>query len=185
MLRAIPGSYIRRPQGNGTLPATMAAGKEGSGKETKALGRLTYSFPEDAGMDGRILQRIDTIAREAIRIGATPGCQVLVARHGKVVYQKNFGHFMYDRKTPVTDATLYDLASVTKVTATLQTALFMYDHGLIDLDRKVSYYLPDLRKTNKKDITLIEHADTPGRAASVHTALAADYERHYVPAAIL
>jgi len=156
MLRAIPEVIFGGLKANGTLPATMAAGKEGSGKETKALGRLTYSFPEDAGMDSRILQRIDTIAKEAIRIGATPGCQVLVARHGKVVYQKDFGYFMYDRKTPVTDATLYDLASVTKVTATLQTALFMYDHGLIDLDRKVSYYLPDLRKTNKKDITLID-----------------------------
>ena len=155
-LRAIPEAIFGGLKANGTLPATTAAGNEGSGKETKALGRLTYSFPEDAGMDSRVLQRIDTIAKEAIRIGATPGCQVLVARHGKVVYQKNFGAFMYDRKTPVTDATLYDLASVTKVTATLQTALFMYDHGLIDLDRKVSYYLPDLRKTNKKDITLID-----------------------------
>lgn len=156
MLRAVPQVIFGSLRADGTLPATLAAGKEGSGKETKAIGRLAYSFPEDAAMDSRVLQQIDTIAREAIRIGATPGCQVLVARHGKVIYDKSFGYYMYDKKTPVTEATLYDLASVTKVTATLQTAMFMYDHGLIDLDRKVSYYLSDLRKTNKKDITLID-----------------------------
>jgi len=155
-LRAVPEIIFGGLPATGILPAALPAGKEGTGKALKAIGRLTYSFPEDAGMNSRILQRIDTIAREAIRIGATPGCQVLVARHGKVVYQKNFGHFMYNKKTPVTDATLYDLASVTKVTATLQTAMFMYDHGLIDLDRKVSYYLPELRKTNKRDMTLID-----------------------------
>ena len=57
---------------------------------------------------------------------------------------------------PVTGETLYDLASLTKVSATLQTVMFMYDRGLIDINRKVSYYLPELKRTNKKDITILE-----------------------------
>jgi beta-N-acetylhexosaminidase len=128
----------------------------GSGTETSTLDRLAYSLPEDAKMNSATLSGIDSIAMEAIRMGATPGCQVLVARNGKVVYEKNFGALTYDKKNPVSGETIYDLASVTKVMATLQTAMFMQERGVLDLNRKVSYYLPELKKTNKKDITLMD-----------------------------
>lgn len=128
----------------------------GAGVRTPSLSRLTYSVPEDAGMDSRILTQIDSIAAEAIRMGATPGCQVFVARNGKVIYEKAFGHLTYEKTMPVTTETIYDLASITKVAATLQTAMFMHERGLIDLNKKVSHYLPELRKTNKKDITFVD-----------------------------
>jgi beta-N-acetylhexosaminidase len=143
--------------GIGRLPVTVSAQlKAGAGIKTPAIDRLAYSVPEAVKMDGRVLQRVDSIAREAIRIGATPGCQVLIAKDGKVVYEKSFGYLTYDRTLPVTDETIYDLASITKVAATLQTTMFLYDHKIIDLNRKVSYYLPELKNTNKKDITLID-----------------------------
>jgi len=72
------------------------------------------------------------------------------------VYEKSFGYLTYENNIPVTSETIYDLASVTKVTATLQTAMFLQERGLLDLNKKVSYYLPELKKTNKKDITLID-----------------------------
>jgi CubicO group peptidase (beta-lactamase class C family) len=71
------------------------------------------------------------------------------------VYDKTFGSLAYDG-VPVTAETIYDLASVTKVSATLQAVMFMYDKGLIDINKKVSYYLPELKKTNKRDITIVE-----------------------------
>jgi beta-N-acetylhexosaminidase len=128
----------------------------GSGIQTQPLHRLAYSLPEDVKMNSTILSQIDSIAWEAIRMGATPGCQVLVARKGKVIYEKNFGSLTYDKKLPVTDETIYDLASVTKVMATLQTAMFMQERGLLDLNKKVSAYLPELKKSNKKDITMMD-----------------------------
>lgn len=141
----------------GKLPYSMADNAPaGSGLSTMPLGRLMYTLPEEADMDSQILRQIDDIAKEAIDTRATPGCQVLVARKGKVVFEKSYGYLTYDKKLPVNSSTIYDLASVTKVMATLQTAMFLYDHGLMDLNRKVSFYLPELRKTNKRDITVID-----------------------------
>ena len=140
----------------GILPAKYAGFVSGSAIKTESLQRLTYSFPEDAGLDGATLQRINRIANEAISSGSTPGCYVLVARNGKVVYDHAFGHLTYDQKSPVTDETIYDLASLTKVSATLQSVMFMQEHGLIDIYKKLSVYLPELRGTNKKDITIVD-----------------------------
>jgi CubicO group peptidase (beta-lactamase class C family) len=157
MIQLMPQVIFGALPARGSLPYSISTRfHEGLGIGTSALGRLTYSIPEDAEVDGRVLGKIDSIAREAIDIHGTPGCQVFVARHGKVIYNKCFGHLTYDGKDKVTSNTIYDLASVTKVSATLQTAMFMYDHGLLDLHKKVSTYLPEMKKTNKKDITVID-----------------------------
>ncbi len=121
---------------------------------TKSIGRFAYSLPEDAGMDGSTLEKIEVIAHEAISIGATPGCHVLVAKDGKVVYEKSFGWLTYEKKTPVNDETIYDLASVTKVSATLQAVMYLQEKGLIDLNKKASVFLPELKKTNKEDFII-------------------------------
>jgi CubicO group peptidase (beta-lactamase class C family)/beta-glucosidase-like glycosyl hydrolase len=156
-LRAVPQVIFGALPASGVLPFSAANQlPEGTGIRTSALDRLSFSQPEDARMSGKALERIVAIAEEAIRIGATPGCQVLVARHGKIVYDKIFGSLTYGNTSPVTTETIYDLASVTKVSATLQAVMFMYDKGLIDINKKVSYYLPELKKTNKRDITILE-----------------------------
>ncbi|MGC3946036.1 MAG: serine hydrolase [Chryseolinea sp.] len=128
----------------------------GSGVDTKSVRRLRYAAPESARMDSRMMARIDSIAKEAIATGATPGMQVIVARGGTVVYEGNFGTLNYNKSNPVTSETIYDLASLTKVSATLQAVMFMQERGLIDINKKVSYYLPELKKSNKKDITILE-----------------------------
>ncbi len=124
--------------------------------ETPRADRMSYTLPEAAGMDSRTLEKIKVIMKEAIDIGATPGCQVLVIKDGKVVYQHSMGWLTYENKTLADEETIYDLASLTKVSATLQTTMFMYERGLIDINKKASVYLPVLKKTNKKDITLID-----------------------------
>lgn len=139
----------------GQLPVnvsqTMRAGHQVS---LTAVDRFMYTLPELAEMDSRTLQQIDAVAREAIDAGATPGCHVLVARKGKVVYEKSYGWLTYKNQQPVTEETIYDLASVTKVSATLQAVMFMHEKGLIDINKKASYYLPELRATNKRDFIL-------------------------------
>jgi CubicO group peptidase (beta-lactamase class C family) len=155
--KAVPQVLFGALPANGRLAYTPSSIIEaGTGFSTPSLDRLAYSLPEDARMNSTILSGIDSIANEAMKIGATPGCQVFVARKGKVIYEKNFGFLTYDNKQAVTSETIYDLASVTKVMATLQTAMFLHEHGLLDLNKKVSYYLPELKKTNKKDITMMD-----------------------------
>ena len=156
-LIAVPQVIFGALIADGVLPYTFSAeAREGTGLMSGLLQRLTYSLPEDAGMDGRTLKKIEAIVNEAIISHATPGCQILVARHGKVILDKSYGGLTYDSTELVTDENIYDLASLTKVSATLQTVMFMYEKGLIDLNKKLSYYLPELKNTNKKDITLVE-----------------------------
>lgn len=140
-------------EATGRLPVTASlALKEGSGENSRAIGRLAYALPEHVGMSSKILHNLDKIAEEAIKEQATPGCQVLVARNGVVVFDKSYGYQTYDSITAINSETIYDVASVTKVAATLQTIMFLEGRGLIDLDEKISTYLPELKGSNKEDI---------------------------------
>lgn len=147
----------------GALPAVgrlpVSAGEsipEGSGMDTRFLGRLGYSIPEAVEMDSRVLGKIDGIANNAIKDLATPGCQVLVAKDGKIVMEKSYGYFTYDKNVPVTDETVYDLASITKVAATLQAGMFLHGNEKYEVDDKASKYLPELKKTNKEDLVIAD-----------------------------
>ena len=137
---------------SGRLPVSSGKLTFGTGVTTEPLGRLGYSIPEGSGMDSRVLSRIDKIVREAISEKATPGCQVLVARKGKVIFEKSYGYFTYDSINAVTDETIYDIASITKVMATLQAVMFLEERGSIDLNQKASYYLPELAESNKRNL---------------------------------
>jgi CubicO group peptidase (beta-lactamase class C family) len=139
----------------GKIPISASPNmKVGSGINTNTLNRFGYSSPLDVGMDPKILSEIDGIAEEAIETEASPGCQILVAKDGQIVYEKNYGYQTYHKFSKVEDETIYDLASITKVAATLQSIMFLYDRGIIDLDQKISSYLPELKKSNKENMTL-------------------------------
>jgi beta-N-acetylhexosaminidase len=155
MRRSLPQVLFGGLPSSGNLPLTINQTiREGAGIKTSSIGRLSYAIPEAAGISSSALERIDNIAREAIETKATPGCQVIIVKSGKVVFEKSYGWQTYDNQVPVTHETIYDLASLTKVLATLQSVMFLYDKGMIDLDKKVSAYLPELKATNKKDIIL-------------------------------
>ncbi len=116
--------------------------------------KMSFGLPEEEEMDSRTLSRIDGIVRESISMGATPGCQVLVARNGSVVFDKNYGYYTYDSIIPVNSNTMYDLASITKVMATTQILMMLHDRGLFDLDEKLIKYLPELGGTNKEGMVI-------------------------------
>lgn len=140
---------------NGRLPVSVGDKFPlGGGIETSTLYRLQYAFPENAGIDSKTLAKIDSIVLKAIADKATPGAQVFVAREGKVVYEKSFGFLSYEKEAEVTDKTIYDIASITKVAGTLQAIMFLYDRGEFSLDKKASYYLPELKGTNKEDLEM-------------------------------
>jgi CubicO group peptidase (beta-lactamase class C family) len=98
-------------------------------------------MPEEAGVKSEELLHIDEIVKTAIAKGAMPGCQVLVAKSGMVIYDKAFGAFDYSGNHPVKTTDLYDLASCTKITATTMAAMYMVEQGKIDLEKTVKDYL--------------------------------------------
>ena len=153
--KIVPAIIFGGLKAKGKLPVSVSGMvRRSMGEHTRDLGRLSYATPEDVGMDSETLAKIDEIAREAIELQATPGCQILVARKGSIIYHKSFGHLSYDSLQPVTNQTIYDIASITKVAATLQVMMFLEERGLIDLDKPIVTYLEDLKGTNKEDMTL-------------------------------
>jgi beta-N-acetylhexosaminidase len=153
--KIVPAILFGGLETKGKLPVSVSGLlRRSMGEHSRALGRLSYATPEDVGMDSGVLARIDEIAHEAIQMKATPGCQILVARKGSIVYQKSFGHLTYDSLQAVTNETVYDIASITKVAATLQVIMFLEEHGLVELDKPIVTYLEDLKGSNKANLTL-------------------------------
>ncbi len=117
-----------------------------TGIETQPI-RFKYSMPEELGIPSKKLGGIGWIAREAIKDGAFPGCQVLVAKEGKIIYQENFGNYTYSPQSrKVENETMYDLASITKIAATTAILIKMVEAGEIDLTKTLGDYLPQYVK---------------------------------------
>ena len=127
---------------------------KGQGFESKSLSRLGYSSPFKVGLDEQILKKIDSIARYAIDNRMIPGAQILVARHGSVVYEKAFGHFTFDKKRRVRATDIYDLASMTKILATLPLVIEMEDKGFFRLDDTIGELMPKYNNSNKSNIDI-------------------------------
>ncbi len=118
---------------------------------------LSYGTPESVGMDGEYLSRtLDSIANASIEAKCFPGCQILVARHGKIVHHKSYGYHTYDNERKVENSHIYDMASCTKVMAATMCLMHLADKGKLDLDKPISYYLEEFKGSNKEDLTLRE-----------------------------
>ncbi len=126
------------------------------GLTTKKMNRLAFGSPENVGMNAKILTKIDSVANHAIAEKMTPGIQVLVARKGKVIYQKSFGYHTYDNQMKVENTDLYDVASLTKILSTLPNVMQQFDKGKLTMQTKLGTMLPAFKNSNKKDATLVD-----------------------------
>ena len=141
----------------GKLPVSCGSSfKAGDGIITKAIDRLTYGLPESVGIDSRRLHKIDSITSYAISEKMTPGIQLLVARKGKVIYENYFGYHTYKNTNKVKFDDLYDVASLTKILATLPLLMELVDAGVIGLQSTLGELLPAYQNTNKESITVQE-----------------------------
>lgn len=139
----------------GKLPVSVRQiCKAGDGITNEEMIRLKYSLPEAAGIDSRLLYKIDSIALDGIQVKAFPGCQILAARNGIVFYHWSFGYHTYARKRPVYLTDIYDVASVSKITGTLPSLIRLVDRGLIDIEGKLSDYLPLLDTSDKGELIM-------------------------------
>lgn len=123
-------------------------------RKVVSQGYLGHSDPEKEGLIGNYEIEIDSIAAEAIRKFATPGIQLAVVKNGSIVVEKSYGYFTYDSLQPVSRNSLYDIASVTKVMATLPAIALLIDQGKINLDDSVSMHLDAFKESNKSGVTI-------------------------------
>ncbi len=127
----------------------------GTGVDVKKNGRLKYCLPEEAGISSAFLAaKIDSLAYQGLIEQAYPGCQVLVAYKGSVIFHKCYGYLSYDKKEILTPGHLYDFASVTKVSGPLPAIMKLSDEGKLDLNRKMSYYWTDWKNSNKENVLI-------------------------------
>lgn len=144
-------------QADGKLPVTVDQRfKVNSGLTVKANRTFSYTIPEEVGMDSRTLAEIDTIAKCGLEEKAYPGCQVLVAKNGNIIYHKCFGYLTYQNSQPVKKNNIYDWASVTKVTGPLPALMKLVDEKKINLDSRFSNYWTGWKNSNKEKLIFRE-----------------------------
>jgi beta-glucosidase-like glycosyl hydrolase/CubicO group peptidase (beta-lactamase class C family) len=137
----------------GKLPVTAAIFPIGTGDQTEKT-RLEFVSPEEIGIPRHALDVIDSMAMKGIEARAYPGCQILLAQHGKIFYEKAFGQPRYEDTVKVTLQHLYDLASVTKVAATTLAIMKLYDEGKVKPGDSLGKYLPFLKGSNKSNLLI-------------------------------
>ncbi|MBD5259862.1 MAG: serine hydrolase [Bacteroides sp.] len=150
-----PAAVIRAAD-NSPESQSLAAQMIFGGRATESFpkSRLGYASSVDAGFSPDLEKRIDSIVAQSISRHAFPGCQVVVARKGDVVIDKAYGTYSFDDKTAVSRNTLFDIASMTKATATLAGLMKAYDQGRFNLRWPASSYLPRMRDTALDGITV-------------------------------
>jgi len=144
-------------EAKGILPVSINEEfKVGFGLSTNKINVLGFSNPETVGMNSAKLKEIDGIIKKAIDGKMTPGAQVLVARKGKVVYQKAYGYHTYANDTKVKNSDIYDIASLSKIVGTLPNVMLDYDKGKINMSTRLGQMVHKTKGSDKDSISFKE-----------------------------
>ncbi len=141
----------------GRLPVTISDKFErGAGQNVYSIKRLKYVTPFEAGFDKKKLEIIDSIVADAISQKAIPGCQILAAKKGEVFFYKAYGYHTYNKREEVSLFNLYDIASVTKIAATVPTIMRLQQEKKLDIFSPLKTYLPSYDTNAKGDLLLTD-----------------------------
>lgn len=139
---------------------------EGTGVDVEPIQRLGYSIPERVGMSSEMLAEVDTLVQQGMDSLMFPGAQVLIARRGKVIYNKNFGKPTYQSEANIKEESIYDLASLTKILSTLPMIMKMEEEGRIALNDTFKDLIPEYVDTELKDVSVLKALSHYGRLPS-------------------
>ena len=98
------------------------------------------------------LTRVDTIVQEGLDQKAYPGAVVMAVHKGTIIYHKAFGQYEYENSKPLQPESIFDLASVTKISATTVAVMKLYEQGKLKLEAPLKTYLPWVKGTNKENL---------------------------------
>lgn len=133
-----------------TIPNTEI--KIGSGLNIKKSSLLDETSFTQSFIDNKF-SKIDTMINQAIQDTTFPGGVLLIAKDGKIIYHKAYGHLDYNLESNKTEKnTIYDLASLTKVLATTTAAMILVSNKKLELDKPVQFYLPEFTGENKEKV---------------------------------
>lgn len=148
----------------GVLPVTVHPELPvNSSIKLDSLLRLGYSYPERVGINSSKLAVIDKLVNAGIDSLMFPGAQVLVARKGKVIYNKAFGKPTYDSNVNLTTDDIFDLASLTKILSTLPILMKMEEEGKMSLNQTFQELVPAYANTELKNVTVLKALSHYGR----------------------
>lgn len=123
----------------------------------KTATRLKYTVPEDAGMNQQQLDSIDIVMKSAITAKAAPGAVIMVIKGGKVIFNKAYGKHTYTGNRAMQTGDIFDMASLTKTSATTLAVMKLVEEGALGLDSTISKYIALIRNMpNKRDIRIRE-----------------------------
>lgn len=193
LLRQMPdfgGAYLLAwsdVQATERAAARALAGAAISGRSPIALGPerpVGFGIELPPGPRARVPPGLDSLGhwlQSQADSGAFPGGVLLVGHRGRTIYTRPFGVYGNGDPRPVTDSTIYDLASLTKVVGLTTAAMLLVADGRLDLDRPVQDYVPAFQGPGKAGVTVRHllthtsglpawvplHLSTPDRAAAV------------------
>ncbi|WP_172843106.1 glycoside hydrolase family 3 N-terminal domain-containing protein [Ichthyobacterium seriolicida] len=130
-----------------------------SGIDLKSINRLGFNFPTNQRFDHRKLLKVDSLINSSIQDSVMPGCQLLVARNGEIVYEKAYGYHTYDKKVKVKTTDIYDLASITKVMSTGVITMKMVEEGKVKLFQtlgEIFTHINGIKNSDKDTINIRE-----------------------------
>jgi CubicO group peptidase (beta-lactamase class C family) len=130
---------------------------KGAGFTTQKT-RLGYSLPEAVSINSNFLLGVDSIVNAGIASHSAPAVVILLAKDGQVIFNKAYGKHTYDGNEQTKLNDIFDMASVTKVTATVPSIMRLYDQKLISLDSPISKYVAVTRHIVDKRNLLIKEA---------------------------
>lgn len=140
---------------SGRLPVTSCKTfTAGKGFSNDSIYRLKITTPEEIGVAASKLKALDDIIISGINAKAFPGCQLLVAKDGKVIWNKAYGNKQYEFTDAVKQNDIYDLASISKVAATTLAVMKLYEQKKISFDKTVGDYVKLPKKATIKDLKL-------------------------------
>lgn len=139
--RAMAQALVGAMSFKGKLPVSAGKIKAGAGIITNKIFRMKLADPIEISYDAAKLSELDTLCQDMISRKATPGCQLLVAKGGSVIYYKSFGFQTYAKEKAVDKTDLYDIASLTKIMATTIATMKLVEEKKIDVNDPVKKYL--------------------------------------------
>ncbi len=144
----------------GKLPISVDVFPQGIGLSLPKTNNIFGSgFPSSAEISVDSLAKIDVLMGKALKEKLFSGGQIVIIHKNKLIFEKNYGKTAFKKQfnpQPITENHLFDIASLTKVLGTLPAVMYLYEQGKLNLEEKVSFYLEELKNTNKNDITIKE-----------------------------
>lgn len=166
----------------GVLPVTVNESYPvNTNIQIKSLSRLGYSYPERVGFSSSKLAKVDKLVQDGLDSLMYPGAQVLIARKGKVIYNKGFGKPTYKSKEKITTEHIYDLASITKILGTLPMIMKMEEEGQIALNNTFQELIPAYADTELKNVTVLKALSHYGRLPAWIAFYAATLDKNRKP----